>query len=125
MKTGSRTELLRKAKPLYVVYWHHLESDSVPEIQGYVGVTKTNSFRFSTLLESYKKNEKFISVISKYGEENIITSILYDGLSKEEAEKLEYKLRPEADIGWNIRQGGGNKAKHSNTSNDGLISTSR
>lgn len=52
------------------------------------------------------------------GEENIVTTILYEGLSKEDAEAYERKYRPVSDIGWNIRQGGGNKAKHSPVSNE-------
>ena len=118
MQATERTKILRNAKPQYVVYWHHLKNHDKPELQGYIGVTHTKSFRFSTLTSGYKSNEKFMKAILDNGEDNIITTILYDGLTKSEAETLERKLRPETDIGWNIRQGGGNFAKHSPISNE-------
>lgn len=118
MKINERTKLLRKALPKYVVYWHHLKTDTMPEKQGYIGVTHIKSSRFSNLLYSYGENEKFIKIIKEYGEQNIITTILYDGLEKSQAENLELKLRPYADIGWNIRQGGGNKAQQSEYSKE-------
>lgn len=118
MQISERTKLLRNAKPECVVYWHHLKNDSIPELQGYVGVTNTKGHRFATLSKAYKYNEKFMKVILDNGEDNIITTILYDGLTRKEAEALERKLRPEPDIGWNIKQGGGCKAKNSLVSNE-------
>ena len=118
MQITERIKVLRSAKPKYVVYWHHLRNHDKPESQGYIGVTHTQSSRFSKLTSGYKSNEKFMKAILDNGEDNIITTILYDGLTKSEAETLEQKLRPETDIGWNIRQGGGNNAKQSLISNE-------
>lgn len=118
MKISERTKLLRNARPEYVVYWHHLKSHDNPELQGYIGVTHTTSSRFSSLSICYKANTKFFEAIKKYGENNIVTTILYDGLTKEGAEFLERKLRPDTDLGWNIRQGGGCNAKNAESTNE-------
>lgn len=125
MKASERIKILRNARPEYVVYWHHLKNHDKPELQGYVGVTHTKSFRFSTLTDDYKYNEKFMKAIKDNGEINIITTILYDGLTKPEAEALERKLRPDTDIGWNVRQGGGCYAKNSEQTNKKISITKK
>jgi len=112
----SRTLLLINSSPEYVVYWHHFESHNDPFNEGYIGtaiVSKYGSRFAGGLLTNYKRSLYFYNIINKHGELNIHTDILKDGLTIEEANEIELHYRPLPSIGWNIRQGGGNKGFHS------------
>ena len=93
-----------------VVYWIHLDEHTDLFTQGYIGVTtKTAEERF----EQHCNNAfwpsiprtKLYNVIRKYGAENLIVETLVVS-DKEYAYDLEYKLRPNRNIGWNLAIGG-------------------
>jgi group I intron endonuclease len=121
MTSKERVGLLKNSKPEYVLYWHHLFNHNDPFKQGYIGVAFVSKYgkRFSGILQqNYQHCTHFENAIKKYGEENIITTILLEGLSKENADNLEFLYRHKPSIGWNIRQGGGNKGKLAQSSKD-------
>lgn len=90
----------------YKVYMHIFPNKKV-----YIGVTKQkpeNRWRNGT---KYTNNEYMENAIKKYGWINIKHIILYDNLSKEEAEKKEIELIKEhksniREYGYNILDGG-------------------
>lgn len=103
--------MLSKAKPDYVIYWHYLVSMKNPFEEGYIGIAKVTKYgdRWKNgLYKSYAGCAHFQKAIIKYGEENIETIILHEGLSMKQAICLEKNYRPLCNIGWNIKQGGGN-----------------
>lgn len=111
-KQDERLQLLKNAKPSYVIYWHFIEGMNNPFTEGYIGIAKVtpNANRWNSGLKlSYISCDHFYKVICKYGEEKIFTKILYDGLTIEQANCIEFTYRPFTHIGWNIRQGGGNR----------------
>lgn len=119
MKKEERLNLLKLSKPKYVLYWHFIKGYNNPYTQGYIGIAEVTKYanRWNGDFKSnYKGCSHFYNVISKYGEDSIETKILHDGLSLEEANNLEYLYRPNPNIGWNVRQGGGNKGKLSQES---------
>lgn len=78
-----------------------------PNNKVYIGITE------QTMKERWKSgyNNYFMNAVNKYGKENIITEILYDGLTKEEAgdlERLYIYIHHSNDnnYGYNITSGG-------------------
>lgn len=119
MTKEERLNALKSSKPEYVVYWHCLKEHKDPFTQGYIGLAKVTKYatRWAGDFKSnYKGCDHFYKAILKYGETNIETKILHEGLSLEEANSLEYKYRPKTNIGWNVRQGGGNRGELSEES---------
>lgn len=91
----------------YIVYRH-----TCPNGKIYIGITGT---AFETRCGSnginYKKNTLFFRAIQKYGWDNIKHEILFDGLTKAQAEQKEIELIAQyksnnADFGYNISSGG-------------------
>jgi len=73
--------------------------------EGYIGVTsKSLEERFKIHSKYAKKSSVVRKAIEKYDDIEIVQ--LFEG-SKEECLKLEYSLRPEEKIGWNLVKGGG------------------
>ena len=97
----------------YLVYKHILPNDKV-----YIGITcKKAEIRWNKGL-GYKKQDYFYKAILKYGWDNVKHEILYENLSKEEAENIEIKLIKECksnirEFGYNISNGGNVKGTHS------------
>lgn len=93
------------------VYWVHLPQHTDMFTQGYVGVTsKTAKERFAghrREAESRKEYERyhFSRAINKYGADNLIVDTIVIA-SASYCYDLEFKLRPEANIGWNMAPGG-------------------
>jgi len=88
----------------YSLYWIHTPNSSI-EKDGYVGITSNLNKR---LAQHRRKppNPHFRNAIKLYGWDCLIKEIVFFGLSKEEAETLEFKLRPLKRIGWNSNEGG-------------------
>lgn len=90
----------------YIVYIH-----TTPNGKRYVGITSQKpTARFQNGL-GYKKSLRFYGAIQKYGWENIRHNILFENLSKEEAEKKEIELialykSNNRKYGYNIANGG-------------------
>ena len=96
----------------YTVYMH--ES---PSGKKYVGITKTSLKKRWNYGYGYEHNPYFWRAIQKYGWGNITHKIIADGLSKEEACKIEIDLIRELKLtdpkyGYNIRQGGDLPTEH-------------
>lgn len=93
----------------YYVYWYHLKDHTNPKTQGYIGITKHLTKRHRThmtLAKCKSGSTHFINAINKYGEDNLITDILYTVEDKDEARWLEHEYRPNSNIGWNMAAGG-------------------
>ena len=96
----------------YTVYMH--ES---PSGKRYVGITKTSLKKRWGSGHGYKNNPYFWRAIQKYGWKNIKHKIIAEGLSKEDACKMEIDLisklnLTDAEFGYNIRQGGDLPTEH-------------
>lgn len=112
-----------KDERIYKVYKHTLpmsvsgkENDMV-----YIGITSQENpwNRWGVHKANYKYNEHFSRAISKYSWENFLHEVLFDGLTKEEAEELEIKLIAEYNstddkFGYNKANGGCSNGKHTN-----------
>lgn len=92
---------------MFTVYCH------VNKINGkrYVGITKQNPETRWQSGNGYNNSEYFWRAIKKYGWKNFEHKILYENLTKEEAEKIEIQLIAEWETtnrakGYNIANGG-------------------
>jgi hypothetical protein len=70
-------------------------------LEGYVGITSD----FSKRIQTHSKYTKYAHIKNRI-DSGAIATILYDSLTKVEAENLEWLHRPEENIGWNIAKGG-------------------
>jgi group I intron endonuclease len=95
----------------YCVYIHKSPSGKV-----YIGITSQKlSARFQNG-QGYKKSKRFYGAIIKYGWQNFSHEIIFDGLTKEEAEKKEIELiskyrSNDRRYGYNIESGGNSVGK--------------
>lgn len=90
----------------YTVYMHICPNGKV-----YIGITKQKVKRRWGNGTNYANNKYFTNAIKKYGWENIQHKILYENLSKEQAEQKEIELIKKYNsnnikCGYNILQGG-------------------
>lgn len=100
----------------YLVYKH-----TAPNNKVYIGITSQNPSRRWQKGRGYIHNEYFYRAILKYGWDNISHEILFDGLSKSEAESKEIELIAkykcdQKEFGYNIQHGGNYSGKHSEES---------
>lgn len=92
----------------YKVYLHTL-----PNGKKYVGITKQDvKYRWQNG-NGYKNNSRFYNAILKYGWNNIKHEVLFDGLTQEEAYKLEIEMialneSNNPNYGYNQTEGGEN-----------------
>jgi NUMOD3 motif len=87
----------------YSVYHIHI-GPSLNE--GYVGITKNTTLRFSQHGWKRKDSNKHLrNALFKYGDA-VKFSIIVDGLDYEAASLVEEMLRPKPNMGWNIAAGG-------------------
>lgn len=96
---------------LYCVYIH-----ISPSNKKYIGITCLNPIKRWSNGNGYKHNEYFNRAIKKYGWKNFEHIILYEGLTKEEAEQKEIELIAKykcnnKKYGYNIQNGGNGKGK--------------
>lgn len=90
----------------YTVYMH-----VCPNNKKYIGITKQLPEKRWDNGKGYKNNKYMINAIQKYGWENIKHEILFDNLSKKEAENKEIELinkykSNQREFGYNIANGG-------------------
>lgn len=111
-----------KNERIYKVYKHTLpmsvsgkENDMV-----YIGITcqEKACYRWGRNGIKYKNSIYFYHAIQKYGWDNFLHEVLFDGLTKEEANQKEIELISEYDStnqnkGYNIELGGNGQGKHS------------
>lgn len=97
---------------MYSVYKHVTPSNKI-----YIGITSQKTSQRWRRGQGYS-NQVFGKAIEKYGWDNIKHEVLFDGLTKEEAEKLEIELISKyksnnKKYGYNISNGGNALGKHS------------
>lgn len=98
----------------YLVYKH-----TAPNGKAYIGITsQRNPLRRWQHGVGYRTQEYFARAIAKYGWDAFTHEILFEGLSKEEAEAKEIQLISELktndrDYGYNIENGGNVPGSHS------------
>ena len=97
----------------YSVYIHIF-----PNGKKYIGITKQKPKRRWQNGKAYKHNPYITSAINKYGWDNIEHMILYNNLSKEQAEQKEIELikkyqSANRKYGYNISNGGNTIGTHS------------
>lgn len=93
-------------KDSYTVYKH-----TCPNGKVYIGITMQEPKARWSYGYGYKTQQLFFRAIQKYGWNNIKHEILYEGLTKEQAEKKEIELIAEhksnhSEYGYNIDNGG-------------------
>lgn len=112
---------MQEDKRIYKVYKHTLptsisgkENDMV-----YIGITSQKNpwNRWGVHKAHYEYNKHFSRAISKYSWGNFIHEVLFDGLTKEEAERKEIELIAYYDstnekYGYNKANGGSSNGKH-------------
>lgn len=91
------------------VYWIHLPEHTDLFSQGYIGVTsKTAAFRFNQHKQDARRKEyatwHFTKALKKYGDRLVCDTVLVG--EEEYCYGVEFKLRPENNIGWNTAAGG-------------------
>lgn len=96
----------------YCVYKH-----TCPNGKVYIGITSTSLEKRWQSGKGYK-TQVFYRAIQKYGWDNILHEILFDGLTKKEAEDKEVELiayykSNQKDYGYNINNGGSAIGVHS------------
>lgn len=97
----------------YKVYKHVFPNNKV-----YIGITQQTLKRRWQNGRGYYKNTFISKAINKYGWENIKHEVLFDNLSKEEAEQKEIELiafykSNQQEYGYNLDNGGSARGKHS------------
>lgn len=90
----------------YLVYCH-----TSPSGKRYVGITGTSAEQRWSNGSGYKKNFYFYRAIQKYGWDSFQHTILFEGLTLEEAKSIEIRLIKEWNLtdkqfGYNLREGG-------------------
>lgn len=103
MLRTTEPEGFRTKTRLYKVYHIKIKGSNMGLHEGYVGITRRSlSYRLTQHMHSKRPVGRILRSISK---ENIeIEEIIR--LPKEDALELEYRLRPERNMGWNVMAGG-------------------
>lgn len=104
----------KKQQRTYFVYVH-----TSPNNKKYVGITQQNppSKRWRQGASSYRKNDYFCKAIKKYGWSNFKHEIIFQNLTKQEAEMFEIEIikhlkSTDRNFGYNISNGGNCKGTH-------------
>lgn len=97
----------------YTVYMH-----ICPNGKKYIGITQIDPEKRWRRGSGYYSNKHFYNAIKKYGWQNIKHEILFENLTKEQAEQKEIELisyykSNQKNYGYNIENGGNYKGKHS------------
>lgn len=104
---------MKVIKREFKIYKHTFPNNKV-----YIGITQQEPEKRWKNGYGYKKNSKVFNAIMKYGWINVEHEILYDNLTKEEAEELEreyiklYKSTKK-EYGYNVANGGNYAGKQS------------
>jgi len=94
------------------VYWIHLQSETNPFLEGYVGIAKDLDRRWhrhkrhAELRDTKRNAFPLYRAFRKHGVHHFRFEVLAGPLEKWSAYNLEYALRPHARIGYNLDVGG-------------------
>lgn len=111
---------------MYRVYKH-----TAPNGKVYIGITCQEPLkRWGGGVSAYAHNEHFVRAIKKYGWENFRHEVLFEDLTKSEAETKEIELiafykANNPDFGYNISNGGNHAGKHSEATRLKLSQTNK
>ncbi len=89
---------------IYIVYWIHRSCHTNILVEGYIGVTDNLSNRLKYHINK-NQNQHLKRAFDKYDDFTI--SIITLNWSRSYCDYIEYLLRPEKNIGYNIAIGGG------------------
>jgi hypothetical protein len=88
---------------MYKIYWIKYPEHTDPKNEGYIGLTSQD---INERFKEHKYNRKNKLLANRCNKENVKIICLIDGLTREDAIKIEEQYRPEKNIGWNINKGG-------------------
>lgn len=116
---------------MMLVYWVREESHTDIYTEGYVGITKATLKR---RLSEHRKNKGNSIVARKLrSSKSLISSVVHEVDTLEEALELEVHYRPDKNIGWNLQRGGEigvesewyddpeNRLRHSKKTSEGTL----
>lgn len=89
------------------VYWIHLPEHTCLLRDGYVGITKNTSSRWSRHRRGCDTSYHLQNSIKKYGADALVWEIVYVA-PRQVCSDFEHTVRPYPEIGWNIKSGGDN-----------------
>lgn len=89
----------------YSVYWIRLSEHSDVKSEGYVGISNNPTRRFKEHCKC-ERDGILSNAIRKHGEKNLVLDVIEEGISFQEAKRLEKEMRPKMRIGWNTMTGG-------------------
>lgn len=95
------------------LYWYHLDTQTDPFSEGYIGITSDiNKRHTSHKCSITSKQTHFVNAIKKYSIEKMKLDILHIKETREEIGALEYAYRPVPNMGWNMIIGGDEPLSH-------------
>lgn len=105
-------KILQKQTNKYIVYKHTSPSNKI-----YIGITCNSISKRWSNGKGYHHNDYFTNAINLYGWDTFTHEILYENLTKEEAEELEIRLIQEyksniREYGYNLTSGGGGRKNY-------------
>ena len=89
------------------VYWIHLPEHTCLLLDGYIGITKNLSNRWSCHRKGHGTSYHLQNSIKKYGVEGLVWDVIYMA-PRQACSDFERAARSYPQIGWNIRSGGDN-----------------
>jgi len=90
-------------KNMHVVYWIHNDKETDINTEGYVGVSGNFSKRLAAHKSGY--GNKFVKNNLISNSNSTIIEIIFEG-EEQACYDIEFKLRSNTNIGWNISEGG-------------------
>lgn len=93
---------------MYYIYWIHETTHNDPLTQGYIGISKEPEKRFKAHISNTAPvGSKQLRYMDDTYKASLVHTILNSVATLEEAQAEELRLRPTANIGWNVKRGGG------------------
>lgn len=94
---------------MYYIYWIHTANHQNPYEEGYIGLSNQPEKRFKAhTTDTAKVGSKRVSeYVEEHGTNSLIHTLLHSVTTLIEAQQLEQSYRPNSNIGWNMRKGGG------------------
>lgn len=87
----------------YRVYWIRRKTHSDIFGDGYVGITSNIKQRWERHRKHQSENVHLERALKAY--DDILFEVIFEG-SREHCEEIEYYLRPNKNMGWNVAEGG-------------------
>ena len=88
---------------MYKIYWIKLPEHYNPFKEGYIGITSQS---LEKRFKEHKHNTKNKHLKNRCRQDNVEIVCLFENLDSHDAKRMEFFMRPEENIGWNINKGG-------------------